>query len=111
MIRERPVMMKLLATIISVFALFAILFGALYMLQNKRAYYLPEGFTSDAIEYPSEELNEVKNPLTKIMKKLTKMGTFLLDKNMWDKVIANSNLSPMDLARKQIEADKKTIGK
>jgi hypothetical protein len=65
------------------------LLGVLSYLQGSIA----EGF---------DEKNALQEDLTKIVRSVTKIGKKMLDPDMWNYRIHIMNLSPVELARKQI---------
>ncbi len=95
-------------------SLFLILAGVLIILQKKRTYYIPEGFVT---EYPnSDELKTITNPITKTLKKLTSLSGFFMNIDNWKDVYKTYNMTPVELARMNIEkernlAEKKSDGK
>lgn len=69
------------------------LLGVLRYLQGSIA----EGF---------DEKNVLQEDLTKMIKSVTKIGKKMLDPDMWNYRIHIMNLSPVELARKQIMLEK-----
>jgi len=92
---------------IGILALIVMLLGLLHVVSKKKTYYLPEGFTNESIEYPTDPLTEIKNPLVKIIKKLGHMSTYFANPQVWTDVYRTSQMSLTDLARENI---KKTRG-
>jgi hypothetical protein len=90
--------------------IFIILLAILYYIQKQRAIVLPEGFTSDSLEYPKSDF-DIQNPLLRIVKKLGVMSTYLIDPTVWKDAYNQSKMSAVELARMQIAKDKKTQGK
>lgn len=86
--------------------IFIILLTILYYIQNKRKIIVPEGFTSDSIEYPKSNF-DIENPLLRIIKKLGVMSTYLINPTVWKDAYEHSKMSAVELARKQIAKDKK----
>jgi hypothetical protein len=70
-----------------------ILLGVLSYLQGSIA----EGF---------DEKNALQEDLTKMIQSVTKIGKKMLDPEMWNYRIQIMNLSPVELARKQIMLEK-----
>ena len=70
-----------------------ILLGVLSYLQGSIA----EGF---------DEKNALQEDLTKMIQSVTKIGKKMLDPDMWNYRIQIMNLSPVELARKQIMLEK-----
>lgn len=91
---------------IGILALMMMLLGLLHVVSNKKTYYLPEGFTSEAIEYPNDPLTEIKNPLVKIIKKLGHMSTYFANPQVWTDVYRTSQMSLTELARENIRKTK-----
>jgi hypothetical protein len=93
---------------LGLFALIIVLFGVLMVLQKKRTYYVPEGFTTETneSEYPTEDYKEIKNPITKVLKKIGGLSMYFANPTVWIDVIKHSNMSITDLARMQIEKDR-----
>ena len=91
-----------LNTGIALLALFLILFGLLYILQNHRKIYIPEGFGT---EYKQPDLSDIGNPITKIISKIGSMTLHFANPELWKDAYAHSQMSITDLARKQIAAD------
>ena len=69
------------------------LLGVLRYLQGSIA----EGF---------DEKNALQEDLTKMIQSVTKIGKKMLDPDMWNYRIQIMNLSPVELARKQIMLEK-----
>jgi len=93
-----------LNTGIALFALFLILFGLLYILQNHRKIYIPEGFGT---EYKQPDLSDIANPISKIMAKIGTMTMHFANPELWKDAYTHSQMSITDLARKQIALDMK----
>jgi hypothetical protein len=72
---------------VGAFLLALVLVGVLYFLQQSN-----EGFS-------------MQEDLTKMVKSVGKIGKKLLDPDMWNYRIQIMNLSPVELARKQIALD------
>ena len=89
---------------IALLAIFLILFGALYILQNYRGIYLPEGFSN---EYKQEDVSGIANPILKVLKKIGSMTVFFANPTVWTDAYSHSQMSITDLARKQIAMDAK----
>ena len=86
-----------------------VLFGILTIFTKKNTYYLPEGFTNNAEtmpEYPTDALEEIKNPLIKIVKKLGNMTSYFANPQVWTEVYRTSQMSLTDLARENIRKTK-----
>lgn len=108
--------MKPIGTILGLITIIMILFGILTIVSNKKTYYLPEGFSSEAlseeassaekVEYPTDPLNEIKNPLIKIVKKLGHMSSYFANPQVWSDVYRTSQMSLTDLARENIKKQK-----
>jgi hypothetical protein len=100
--------MREVGLMLGIFALIIVLFGVLMVLQKKRTYYVPEGFTTETneLEYPTETYKEIKNPITKVLKKIGGLSMYFANPTVWIDVIKHSNMSITDLARMQIEKDK-----
>jgi hypothetical protein len=73
--------------------LMVILLGVLSYLQGSIA----EGF---------DEKNVLQEDVTKIIQSVTKIGKKMLDPELWNYRIQIMNLSPVELARKQIMLEK-----
>ena len=111
---------KPIGTILGLVAIIMILFGILTIVSNKKTYYLPEGFSSEAlseavsdeapssekVEYPTDPLTEIKNPLIKIVKKLGHMSSYFANPQVWTDVYRTSQMSLTDLARENIKKQK-----
>jgi hypothetical protein len=96
------VSLKPVGLAIGILALMVMLLGILHVVSTKKTYYLPEGFTSSNIEYPTDPLTEIKNPLIKIVKKLGHMSTYFANPAVWAEVYRTSQMSLTDLARENI---------
>jgi len=79
--------------VLGALGLTVILLGVLSYLQGSIA----EGF---------DETNALQEDLTKIVQSVTKIGKKMLDPDMWNYRIHIMNLSPVELARKQIMFEK-----
>ena len=117
-------MMKVTGLLLGLIAIFLILFGALMIVNSKwKPYYLDEGFTSEEeiadeephsteetqaspIEYPTDPLTEIQNPLMKIVKKLGGMSMYFANPQVWVDVYRTSRMSPLELARANIKKEK-----
>jgi hypothetical protein len=89
---------------IALLGLFLILFGVLYIIQNKRRIVVPEGFTTD---YEHVDLSTIGDPITKIIKKISSMSAHFANPEVWKDAYSHSQMSLTDLARAQIAKDKK----
>ena len=100
--------MREVGLMLGLFALIIVLFGVLLVLQKKRTYYVPEGFTTEVneTEYPTADYKEIKNPITKVLKKIGGLSMYFANPTVWIDVIKHSNMSITDLARMQIEKDR-----
>ena len=94
------------ANAIALLGIFSILFGILYVIQHKRKIYLPEGFTTDSIEYKGADVSDITNPISKVMAKLTTMSLHFANPEIWKDAYTHSQMSITDLARKQIAKDR-----
>jgi hypothetical protein len=96
--------------VLGLVALVLVLFGILIILQRGRTFYLPEGF---ATEYPSADLSDIQNPITKILTKVGTLSAYFANPKVWIDVYKTSQMSPTELARMNIEKErgKKTGGK
>jgi len=83
-----------------------ILFGVLIMVTKNKTYYLPEGFTSNSVEYPVNPLSEIQNPLVKMIKKLGSMSVYFANPKVWSDVYKTSQMSITELARENIKKEK-----
>lgn len=105
--------------IVGLIAIFLILFGALMIANsNWKPFYLNEGFTSDEalrsteetiaspMEYPTDPLTEIQNPLMKIVKKLGGMSMYFANPQVWVDVYRTSKMSPTELARLNIKKER-----
>lgn len=104
-------MSNMTGLILGLISIILILFGALHIVSNKKPYYLPEGFTTEAIdsterEYPTDPLNEIKNPLLKIVKKLGKISLYFADPKIWIEAMKISKMSIKDLAIHNLNKEK-----
>ena len=104
---------KATGLIVGLIAIFLILFGALMIANsNWKPYYLNEGFTteeeaqSSIIEYPTDPLTEIQNPLMKIVKKLGGMSMYFANPQVWVDVYRTSRMSPTELARANIKKER-----
>lgn len=97
---------KSLGLIIGIISIMLVLFGILHLVSRKKDFYLPEGFTTESIEYPVNPLTEIKNPITKLMKKLGNMSVFFANPKVWIDVYKTSQMSISDLARRNIKKEK-----
>jgi len=79
--------------VLGALGLTVILLGVLSYLQGSIA----EGF---------DEKNALQEDLTKIVQSVTKIGKKMLDPDIWNYRIHIMNLSPVELARKQIMFEK-----
>ena len=79
--------------LLGAFVLAILLLGVLSYLQGSTA----EGFATP---------NDLEMDLTKMIKSVTKIGKKMLDPDMWNYRIQIMNLSPIELARKQIALEK-----
>ena len=70
-----------------------LLLGVLYILQQS----VTEGFYATTSNKP-----DLQSDLTKMIKSVTKIGKKMLDPELWNYRIHIMNLSPVELARKQI---------
>lgn len=102
---------KATGLIVGLIAIFLILFGALMIANsNWKPYY--EGFTteeeaqSSIIEYPTDPLTEIQNPLMKIVKKLGGMSMYFANPQVWVDVYRTSRMSPTELARANIKKER-----
>jgi len=125
--------MKSLGGVIGILAIMMMLFGILTVISKKKTYYLPEGFsskeessekelTSEEAEaalfqaaaeskdtntaYPTDQLENIKNPLIKIVKKLGNMSLFFANPKVWIDVYRTSKMSLADLARENIKKER-----
>ena len=97
--------MDRLGVALGVIALSLTLFGVLIVLQRKRNRIIPEGFTTEYQQDPT--INTISNPITKTLKQIGHLTVYFANPLVWKDAIDNSKLSITDLARKQIELDKK----
>jgi hypothetical protein len=133
--------MKPVGLVIGILAIMMMLLGILSVVSNKKTYYLPEGFTSEAVNsealnneeenkeltseeaeaalseaaaasessitaYPTDQLENIKNPLIKIVKKLGNMSVFFANPKVWYEVYRTSKMSLADLARENIKKER-----
>ena len=134
--------MKPVGLAIGILAVMMMLLGILSIVSNKKkTYYLPEGFTSEAVNsealnndedtkeltseeaeaalseaaaasestvtaYPTDQLENIKNPLIKIVKKLGNMSVFFANPKVWYEVYRTSKMSLADLARENIKKER-----
>lgn len=91
-------------------AIVMILFGILIVLQKKRTYYIPEGFTT---EYPADVEKNIGNPIAKLIKKITHLSAYFINMENWKDVYTTSQMTPVELARRHLqeEANKKAAAK
>jgi hypothetical protein len=113
---------KATGLIVGLIAIFLILFGALMIANsNWKPFYLNEGFTSEEalrgtveeeeaiaspMEYPTDPLTEIQNPLMKIVKKLGGMSMYFANPQVWVDVYRTSKMSPTELARLNIKKER-----
>jgi hypothetical protein len=113
---------KATGLIVALIAIFLILFGALMIANsNWKPFYLNEGFTSEEalrstveteetiaspMEYPTDPLTEIQNPLMKIVKKLGGMSMYFANPQVWVDVYRTSKMSPTELARLNIKKER-----
>jgi hypothetical protein len=98
---------KLIGLIVGLIAIFMVLLGALSLLSKKKPYYINEGFTDEKLlEYPTDPLTELKNPIIKIVKKLGNMSAYFVNPQAWLDVYKTSNMSLAELARANIKKEK-----
>jgi len=83
-------------------ALVLILFGVLIVLQRKRTYYIPEGFTT---EYP-DDVSKKGNPIGRIIQKVGKLSEFFTNIENWKDVYTTSQMTPVELARMNLQKEK-----
>ena len=138
--------MKPVGLAIGILAIMMMLLGILSIVSNKKkTYYLPEGFTSEAVNsealnndedtkeltseeaeaalseaaaasestvtaYPTDQLENIKNPLIKIVKKLGNMSVFFANPKVWYEVYRTSKMSLADLARENIKKEREKAG-
>jgi len=81
-----------------VFGLAILLLGVLGYLQGSIA----EGFYATESNKP-----DLQSDITKMIKSVTRIGKKMLDPELWNYRIHIMNLSPIELARKQIALEKK----
>ena len=84
---------------ISLIGLFVILLGILLIFQKGRQITIPEGFAN---EDPKTVIDDLTNPLIKVVKKLGKMSAYFANPEVWTDVYKHSQMSLTDLARSQI---------
>ena len=80
------------------FGLAILLLGVLQQLQQS----VTEGFYTTASNKP-----DLQSDITKMIKSVTTIGKRMLDPELWTYRIQIMNLSPIELARKQIALEKK----
>lgn len=90
--------------ILYLIGIFLILLGTLIVFQKKRHINIPEGFENAS---PETVLDDLSNPLIKTMKKIGKLTKYFANPSVWIDVYKHSQMSLTDLARSQIEKDKK----
>jgi hypothetical protein len=56
--------------------------------------------------YPTDQLENIKNPLIKIVKKLGNMSVFFANPKVWYEVYRTSKMSLADLARENIKKER-----
>lgn len=83
-------------------AIVLILFGVLIVLQRKRTYYIPEGFTT---EYPDGAAKS-GNPIARIIQKVGKLSEFFTNIENWKDVYTTSQMTPVELARMNLQKEK-----
>ena len=88
---------------ISLIGLFVILLGVLLIFRKDRLIDIPEGFENQVAAVGVEDLT---NPLVKMVKKLGKMTAYFANPDVWTDVYKHSQMSITDLARAQLEKDK-----
>lgn len=81
-----------------VFGLAILLLGVLSYLQGS----IVEGFYATESNKP-----DLQSDITKMIKSVTRIGKKMLDPELWNYRIHIMNLSPIELARKQIALEKK----
>jgi len=94
--------MERIGLLIGIGSVALILLGILWLLQRGRTIEIPEGFTT---EMATE--TDVMNPITKIIKKVGALSLHFANPVLWKNTIETSKLSFTDLARRQIEEDKR----
>jgi hypothetical protein len=94
--------MERIGPLIGIGAVALVLIGVLWIVQTRRAIEIPEGFTTEI----SADIDDLGNPITKIIKKVGALSLRFADPELWKTTIATSKLSFTDLARRQIEADR-----
>jgi hypothetical protein len=87
---------------LSLIGLFVILLGILLIFQKGRQIDIPEGFAN---EEPKTGIDDLTNPLVKVVKKLGKMTAYFANPEVWTDVYKHSQMSLTDLARSQIAKD------
>lgn len=97
--------MERIRLLIGVGAVSLVLVGILWLIQGDRTIEIPEGFTTDISVDVADNLG---NPISQIIKKVGALSLRFADPELWKTTIATSRLSFTDLARRQIEADKKS---
>lgn len=117
-------MMKVTGPLLGLIAICLILFGILMIVNSKwKPYYLNEGFTAEEegstvaeddtfatvatpIEYPTDPLTEIQNPLVKIIKKLGGMSVYFANPQVWVDVYRTSRMTATELARANIKKER-----
>ena len=61
---------------------------------------------SSITAYPTDQLENIKNPLIKIVKKLGNMSMFFANPKVWYEVYRTSKMSLADLARENIKKER-----
>lgn len=91
---------------ISLIGLFVILFGVLLIFRKDRLLDIPEGFENQIAPTTPVGVEDLTNPLVKMVKKLGKMTAYFANPDVWTDVYKHSQMSITDLARAQLEKDK-----
>lgn len=120
-------MMKVTGPLLGLIAICLILFGILMIVNSKwKPYYLNEGFTAEEegstvaeddtveevatvatpMEYPTDPLTEIQNPLVKIIKKLGGMSVYFANPQVWVDVYRTSRMTATELARANIKKER-----
>jgi len=86
--------------------LFVILLGLLIVLR-KGPIEIPEGFENELPTTSVVSMDDVKNPLVGMIKKLGKMTAYFANPDIWTDVYKHSQMSITDLARTHISRTKK----
>lgn len=97
--------MERVGPLIGIGSVALILIGILWLLQQGRTIEIPEGFSTEI----AADLDGM-NPITKIIKKVGALSLHFANPVLWKNTIETSKLSFTDLARRQIEADKRQAG-